>query len=77
MNALAKLRWQCRRGTLELDLLLTRYLENGYASATAEEKALFVELLTFEDDVLLEILMGGIGNPPSRMKSVINSIRNP
>ena len=77
MNELAKLRWQCRRGTLELDLLLTRYLENGYVQATAEEKALFVELLTFEDDVLLEILMGGVVSPPSRMTSVINSIRNP
>jgi antitoxin CptB len=77
MNELAKLRWQCRRGILELDLLLTRYLENGYVSATDEEKALFVELLTFEDDVLLEILMGGVVNPPARMKSVINSIRNP
>ncbi len=64
MNTLAKLRWQCRRGTLELDLLLTRYLENHYVHVTDEEKALFAELLAFEDDVLLEILMGGTANQP-------------
>ena len=29
MNQLARLRWQCRRGTKELDLLLQRYLETG------------------------------------------------
>jgi succinate dehydrogenase flavin-adding protein (antitoxin of CptAB toxin-antitoxin module) len=27
MHQLARLRWQCRRGTKELDLLLQRYLE--------------------------------------------------
>jgi len=26
----ARLRWQCRRGMRELDLLLTDYLENDY-----------------------------------------------
>ncbi len=58
MDQLPKLRWQCRRGTKELDLLLQRYLETGYLSADAEEKALFLELLTLEDDDLLAVLMG-------------------
>ena len=58
MNQLARLRWQCRRGTKELDLLLQRYLETGYLLADDEEKALFVELLGLEDDELLGVLMG-------------------
>jgi antitoxin CptB len=58
MNQLAKLRWQCRRGTKELDLLLQRYLETGYPVADAKEKVLFVELLALEDGKLLESLMG-------------------
>ena len=52
MHQLAKLRWQCRRGTKELDLLLQRYLDSGYLLADDEEKALFVELLELEDDEL-------------------------
>ncbi|WP_394752593.1 succinate dehydrogenase assembly factor 2 [Crenothrix sp.] len=74
MSELAKLRWQCRRGTRELDLLLTRYLENRYGQATDQEKALFSELLSFEDDVLLDVLLGGIVKPPLHMESLIYCI---
>ncbi len=58
MDQLPKLRWQCRRGTKELDLLLQHYLATGYLSADAEEKALFLALLELEDDDLLGVLMG-------------------
>lgn len=59
MSELAKLRWQCRRGTLELDFLLMRYLDNQYTSATSAEQVLFKELLAFEDDVLIDLLLVG------------------
>ena len=62
MNQLAKLRWQCRRGTKELDLLLQRYLETGYLVADDEEKELFVELLELEDDELMESFDGRAGS---------------
>ncbi len=53
MNELAKLRWQCRRGSRELDLLLNNYLETRYPVADDEEKARFVELLKLDDDELM------------------------
>ncbi|MFA6162122.1 MAG: succinate dehydrogenase assembly factor 2 [Methylobacter sp.] len=59
MNELARLKWQCRRGTKELDLMLKKYLETGYLLADDEERALFVELLKLEDDELTGVLMGG------------------
>jgi antitoxin CptB len=62
MDQLARLKWQCRRGTKELDLLLQRYLETDYLLADEEEKAQFVELLALEDDELLAVLMGGVGS---------------
>ncbi|MEY3807466.1 MAG: hypothetical protein RI893_442 [Pseudomonadota bacterium] len=55
---LSRLKWQCRRGTKELDFLLNRYLEIEYPVATRQEQAWFVELLKLEDDKLIEILMG-------------------
>jgi antitoxin CptB len=58
MEELARLRWQCRRGTKELDFLLNRYLETGYLVADQGERDLFVELLGMEDDRLIGILMG-------------------
>jgi antitoxin CptB len=58
MDQIAKLKWQCRRGTKELDFLLNRYLETEYLLASDKEKALFVELLQLEDDRLIEALIG-------------------
>ncbi|MDO9424425.1 MAG: succinate dehydrogenase assembly factor 2 [Methylobacter sp.] len=58
MDELARLKWQCRRGTKELDFLLNRYLETGYLVADEAERSLFIELLELEDDELMGILMG-------------------
>lgn len=60
MGELARLKWQCRRGTKELDFLLSRYLETGYLVADQGERALFVELLKLEDDQLIGVLMGDL-----------------
>ena len=75
MNQLAKLRWQCRRGTKELDLLLQRYLDSGYLVADDEEKALFVELLELEDDELVGVLMGELEVKPGELKLLIEKIK--
>jgi antitoxin CptB len=53
----SQLYWQCRRGSLELDLLLKNYLENRYAQATKLEQQKFSELLKLEDDELLPALL--------------------
>ncbi|HCT99181.1 MAG TPA: succinate dehydrogenase assembly factor 2 [Methylococcaceae bacterium] len=52
-----QLYWRCRRGGLELDLLLKHYLENHYATASATQQAEFVALLELEDDRLLPALL--------------------
>lgn len=75
MNQLAKLQWQCRRGTKELDWLLQRYLETGYLSADDEEKALFVKLLEVEDDELLAALMGDWVMKAGEMRFLVEKIR--
>ncbi|TRX01145.1 succinate dehydrogenase assembly factor 2 [Candidatus Methylobacter oryzae] len=58
MNELARLKWQCRRGTKELDFLLNRYLEMEYSKADGSERALFEALLGIEDDELAGVLLG-------------------
>ena len=75
MHQLAKLRWQCRRGTKELDLLLQRYLDSGYLLAEDEEKALFVELLELEDDQLVAVLMGELELEAGEMKVLVGKIK--
>lgn len=52
-----RLRWQCRRGMLELDLILKAFLDNSYANLTAENQALFERLLNYSDDALYAYLI--------------------
>lgn len=54
----ARLAWQCRRGMLELDLLLQAFLDQHYAHAPDAVQQAFVELLNYPDDVLFAYLMG-------------------
>ncbi len=58
MSDVNKLRWRCRRGTLELDLLLVRYLDAAYLAAEPSEQQAFVQLLALEDTDLMRYLMG-------------------
>ncbi|NOZ37428.1 MAG: succinate dehydrogenase assembly factor 2 [Gammaproteobacteria bacterium] len=55
---LARLRWQCRRGMLELDAMLISFLDKGFLQLTDKEKAAFYILLNYPDQFLLEYLMG-------------------
>ena len=57
-ETLARLRWQCRRGMLELDLLLQPFVENNYQDLSADEQAVFRDLLKYPDQELQEILLG-------------------
>jgi antitoxin CptB len=59
VSELAKVKWQCRRGMKELDLLLENYVATDYLTADTAEKTRFAELLRLEDDELLVVLLRG------------------
>ena len=54
---LAMLRWRCRRGMRELDVVLERYLEQRYACAPVAEQQAFESLLDLPDPQLFAYLM--------------------
>jgi antitoxin CptB len=56
MSELDRLRWRCRRGTLELDLILIRFLDEQYPGLTPAERELFTTLLELPDDVLADLV---------------------
>jgi antitoxin CptB len=53
-----RLRWQCRRGMLELDLMLESFVEKRYESLPVKTKKAFHQLLKCQDQILLDYLMG-------------------
>ena len=52
-----RLRWQCRRGMLELDLLLLPFFDQCYLSLSGADQLLFEQLLHCQDPDLYQILM--------------------
>ena len=54
----ARLRWQCRRGMLYLDLMLETFVENCYEGLPVKTKQAFHQLLKCQDQFLLDYLMG-------------------
>ncbi len=54
-----RLRWRCiRRALLELDITLTRFLDNGFAQLDDEQQRAFAELADMEDHDLWYLISG-------------------
>ncbi|QAU34885.1 succinate dehydrogenase assembly factor 2 [Janthinobacterium sp. 17J80-10] len=53
----ARLRWRARRGLLENDLIITRFLDAHEATLTDEEVDAFSRLMELADNELMELLM--------------------
>ncbi len=51
-----RLRWQCRRGLLELDLVLEHFLERHLDQLQGEYLASFKTLLDYTDNDLLDLI---------------------
>lgn len=69
------LRWQCRRGRLELDVLLERFLDRAEHDLDGVERAAFERLLALEDDILLAVLMGQRAAPDAAAGALAARIR--
>ncbi|NQY35090.1 MAG: succinate dehydrogenase assembly factor 2 [Alteromonadaceae bacterium] len=54
----ARLKWACRRGMLELDVLFTPFVDEAYDDLSEENKATFERLLEGEDPELFAWFMG-------------------
>jgi antitoxin CptB len=61
---LGKLRWRCRRGMKELDVLLARYVDERYCQASLPEQEAFRQLLETQDQVLYAYCLGQEPPPP-------------
>jgi antitoxin CptB len=72
---LGKVRWHCRRGLLELDLILEEFNRRHLARLDAEELARFKELLALGDNDLLDLVMARVANPDERWAGVLKLLR--
>ena len=56
--ALERVRWRCRRGLLELDIVLGRFVKQRYTMLNNEQRIIFDELLDLPDTELWDLITG-------------------
>lgn len=67
---LNRVRWQCRRGMLELDLALNRFLKDGYSLLPKNLQSAFSALLELPDPDLWDIVRGSAEPQDADMRTV-------
>ena len=72
---LARLRWRCRRGMRELDVMLGRYLDRAWEMASPAERRAFVQLVELQDPELVGYRVGGTTPPEDAQRAVVACIR--
>lgn len=56
MSEKSRIRWLCRRGMKELDVLLERFLATAYDDLSDSERQAFEAILNLEDPDLYDLL---------------------
>ena len=72
----SRLRWRCRRGMLELDLLLNQFLDKGYQNLDTAQRNLLDEMLDYPDQLLFDLLLGHMPSSNKDVSDIVSQIRN-
>jgi antitoxin CptB len=70
-----RLKWKCRRGLLELDLVLERFLQGPGASLSDEQLERFGELLEQPDNDLWDLVAGRNQRFDERYRELVEQLR--
>jgi succinate dehydrogenase flavin-adding protein (antitoxin of CptAB toxin-antitoxin module) len=70
-----RLRWHCRRGLLELDLVLERFLQQDGAKLSEAEFTLLCELLDFDDNDLWDVVNGRSEGYDPKFRNLVARLR--
>lgn len=69
-------RWQCRRGMLELDLLLNNFVAKRAKALTEKQKESFELLLSYPDQTLLDLLLGNTISSDETISEIVEQIQD-
>jgi antitoxin CptB len=72
---LNRLRWRCRRGRLENDLILARFLDARGATMNVDEVAALDRLLELADDELWVLLAGRAEPEDAALRPMLAALR--
>ena len=70
-----RIRWHCRRGMLELDLVLNAFVERHLDGLDATELEVFQAVLAYPDPTLLAVVMGQTEPEDARERGIVERLR--
>ena len=71
----SQLRWRCRRGMLELDILLNEFIDKQYTNLTAEQKNILDQVLDYPDQLLFDLFLGHMQSSDNHVSDLVQTIR--
>lgn len=69
-----RLAWRCRRGMLELDILLQRFIAQHFYNLNSEELVAFDALLAMPDNDFWDLLQNKNSSLLAAQQSVVNKL---
>ena len=75
MSELDRIRWHCRRGLLELDIVLARFQERVLPGLSREEIEGFKALLQCSDNDLWDFVTGRLEPAPGMEERLVRMLR--
>ncbi len=76
MKELERARWRCRRGLLELDIILQRFMDQHYAQLDENELWQFEMLLSQSDNDLWDMIAARKTLADDRLQTVLKLLQN-
>ena len=70
---LSELKWKCRKGIRELDVLLTKYLEEIFINLPKQEQDIFIEFVNIDSNELFDIVFNK-KIPDSKFLKIIENL---
>ena len=74
---LSQLRWHCRRGVKELDVVLSSYLEKYYLDSDITLQQAFKDLMKLEDPILMSLILNHHQTQDIEQNLVLDKMKNP
>jgi len=72
--SISQLRWRCRRGMKELDVLLVRWLERRYGGVSSAEQLVFQRFLELPDPDIARYLWGREQPADAQLRALVADI---
>ena len=75
MSERDRIRWRCRRGLLELDLVLNEFLESRFEQLTTQQKVALTQLLDLSDNDLWDLVIGRAEIEDAECAEIVTMLR--